>query len=79
MKRIALIKAREEKTPKETQKQAAKNIGISEIYLRKLEAGNESPGRKALIKIESYYGISMRMLFPDIFLPNSDSNPVINT
>lgn len=57
--------------------QAADAIGISEIYLRKLEAGGAKPGRETMVRIEQFYNISMRELFPDIFLPVFD-NQIIN-
>lgn len=56
-----------------TQEQAAENIGISTVYLRKLESGYVKPGRRAMVLIEQYYGVSMRELFPDIFLPTNDN------
>ena len=74
MKREFLILARKRK--KVSQHQAAEDIGISEIYLRKLEAGTSKPGRNTLVKIEQYYGQSMRELFPDIFMPENDTKGI---
>ena len=56
-----------------TRKDVAKDLNISEVYVRKLEAGASKPGRKTLIAFEQYYGVSMRELFPDIFLPYDDT------
>ncbi len=56
-----------------TRKDVAKDLNISEVYVRKLETGASNPGRKTLIAFERYYGVSMKELFPDIFLPNSDT------
>lgn len=50
-----------------TQEQAAMELGISTIYLRKLEGGQSKPGRETMLKLESYYGVPARDLFPDIF------------
>ena len=50
-----------------TQKEVARDLKISTIYIRKLETGNSKPGRETMLKLENYYGVSMRELFPDIF------------
>ncbi|MDX5091645.1 helix-turn-helix transcriptional regulator [Lactobacillus crispatus] len=65
-KRIELIVARIRKD--KTQIQAAKEIAVSVNYLRKLELGIESPGRDTMFCIARYYGVSERILFPDLFL-----------
>jgi ribosome-binding protein aMBF1 (putative translation factor) len=59
-----------------TQKEVAQSLGISEIYVRKLESGMSKPGRDTMIAFERYYGISMRDLFPDIFLPENDTERI---
>lgn len=71
MKRKTLIFHR--KIRNKTQKEAAAELGISAIYLRKLESGTANPGRDVMINMERYYGVSMRDLFPDIFLPDIDT------
>jgi putative transcriptional regulator len=63
----------ERKKLNKTRKDVAKDLNISEVYVRKLEAGASKPGRKTLIAFEKYYGVSMRELFPDIFLPHGDT------
>lgn len=65
MKRQNLVRARKQKG--KTQKEVAKDLGISAVYVRKLENGLSNPGRKTMILFEKYYGISMRELFDDIF------------
>lgn len=50
-----------------TQAEVAGDLNISEIYVRKLEAGHSHPGRKLMIKFERYYGKSAQDLFPDLF------------
>lgn len=74
-KRRNLIIARGKK--KKTQREAAKDLGISEIYLRKIEAGDSNPGRDTMIKIANYYGEPMEKLFSDLFLLFSDTK-IIN-
>lgn len=58
-----------------TQEQVAMDIGISTIYLRKLEGGQSKPGRETMLKLERYYGVSARELFPDIFWGISNPSP----
>ncbi|AMX01124.1 hypothetical protein ATY39_14100 [Rummeliibacillus stabekisii] len=55
-----------------TQQELAEEIGISSIYVRKIEKGAVKPGRETLILYENYFGISMRELFPDIFFIIND-------
>lgn len=50
-----------------TQKQVATAIGISEVFVRKIEKGLRNPGRETMLKFEQFYGISDRKLFPDLF------------
>jgi putative transcriptional regulator len=64
---------REERIKKKlNQQQAAEQIGISAVYVRKLESGVVKPGRDTMLKIESFYGVSAKKLFPDIFLSFND-------
>lgn len=50
-----------------TQAEAARELGISVIYLRKLEGGHSKPGRQTMLKIEHFYGVPSNELFPDVF------------
>ena len=68
MRRTRLIAER-----KSSRKSTAEQLGISEVYLRKIETGLSKPGRDTMIKFEKYYGVSMRDLFPDIFLSINDT------
>ncbi|WP_309232101.1 MULTISPECIES: hypothetical protein [unclassified Bacillus (in: firmicutes)] len=43
------------------------------MYVRKLEKGDSEPGRKTLLKLEKFYCVRDRELFPDIFLINFDT------
>lgn len=74
MKRNELIQARKKK--QEIRKVAAEGIGISEIYLRKIESGDMTPGRNAILKMCLYYNEPAEALFPDIFLMTSDSKAI---
>lgn len=56
-----------------TQVELARNLGISEVYVRKLESGTRNPSIALMIKIEKLFGISMKELFPDIFFNNNDT------
>ncbi|WP_141433000.1 helix-turn-helix domain-containing protein [Bacillus sp. 03113] len=55
-----------------TQQELAEKIGISTIYVRKLEKCAVNPGRETMIKYEKYFSVSMKELFPDLFFDNSD-------
>jgi len=55
-----------------TQKELAEKIGISAIYVRKLEKGTANPGRETMIKYEKFFIVSMKELFPDLFFDIND-------
>lgn len=63
---------------RKTQGQVAKDLKISQVYVRKLERGTVKPGRDLMFKIEKYYGVSANLLFPDIYYALDDKK-VINT
>ena len=66
MKRAALLEARIRKQI--NRDIASKELNISAVYLKKLENGTSKPGRDLMVRMEKYYGVSVRTLFPDIFL-----------
>lgn len=70
MKRNRLIEERNKR--KKSRKLVAEELGISIIYVRKIENGQATPGRDLMLKIESYYGLGIKTLFPDIFLNKND-------
>lgn len=70
MKRERLILERNKK--KLTQAQLAESLGISEVYVRKLESGSVKPGRDTMLKFENYYNLGAKKLFPDLFFVASD-------
>lgn len=55
-----------------TQQELAEKLGISSVYVRKLEKGVVKPGREMLISYETFFGRSMKELFPDIFFEQND-------
>lgn len=63
--REVLIKERQKKQL--SQKQVAQLLNISAIYVRKIEKGDRTPGRKTLFKFEKLYGIPVKNLFPELF------------
>lgn len=56
-----------------TQFQLAQILGISEVYVRKLEKGTRNPSISLMLKIEVVFGVSMKEIFPDIFLLTNDT------
>ncbi len=56
-----------------TQKELADKLGISAVYVRKIEKGDANAGLPTMIKYERFFGVSMRDLFPDIFLTSDDN------
>ena len=63
--RERLIKERQSKGY--TQKQIAEILGISEVFVRKIEKGLRNPGRETLLKFEILFNIPASELFPDLF------------
>lgn len=55
-----------------TQQELADELGISAIYVRKIEKGVVKPGRETLIAYEAFFEKSMKDLFPDIFFTPND-------
>lgn len=51
-----------------TQEEVGKFIGISQKYVSAIELGKRNPSIKIMKKLEEYFGVNMRELFPDIFL-----------
>lgn len=65
MKRYPLIACRV--AMEKTQAQVAADLLLSEVYVRKIEAGDKKPGRETIIKFARYYQKPVQELFPDIF------------
>jgi putative transcriptional regulator len=71
MKRRKLIELRKQRNL--TQRQLAEELGISEVYVRKIEKGDSNPGRETMVKFQQFYQYELPELFPDIFLINFDT------
>lgn len=50
---------------KGTQKMVAKDLGVSEVYVRMIENGTFTPGRDLMFKIARYFSEPIEKLFPD--------------
>lgn len=50
-----------------TQQVVAKKFGISRAYLGMIESGVRNPTVKLMARIETYFGIPAKKLFPDLF------------
>ena len=55
-----------------TQEGLAERLGISTVYVRKIEKGDVNAGLPTMIKYENFFEVSMRTLFPDIFFESID-------
>ncbi|CDX01254.1 Helix-turn-helix [Desulfitobacterium hafniense] len=58
---------------KGTQKTVAKDLGISEVYVRMIENGTFSPGRDLMFKIARYFSEPIEKLFPDFCRKEEDA------
>ncbi|MCM3423166.1 helix-turn-helix domain-containing protein [Bacillus paralicheniformis] len=45
----------------------SERLGLSEVYVRKIERGTRNPGRETMLKFETLYSVPDRLLFPDLF------------
>lgn len=52
---------------KGTQSAVALQLGISTVYLRKIESGVELPGRDLMFRISNHFDKTVEELFPDYF------------
>lgn len=61
-----------------TQSALAQKLGISEVYVRKLESGKRNPSITLMLKFEKLFNVSMKELFPDIFFKRNDTKCIEN-
>lgn len=61
-----------------TQQELAKKLGISTVFVRKIENGDANPGRETMLKYEFFFKKDMRELFPDLFLNQDDKKLIKN-
>lgn len=66
------------KKHKLTQQELAEKLGISTVYVRKLEKGVVNPGRETLVKYEQFFETDMKVLFPDLFFNSNDKKFIKN-
>ena len=66
----------ERKKMKFTQKELAEKIGISTIYVRKIESGY-IPRPDIMVKYQEVFNISVKELFPDYFSAFNDKKFII--
>ena len=74
MQRDTLLHLR--KKHKLTQQELAENLGISTVYVRKLEKGVVNPGRETLVKYEVFFNCDMKKMFPDLFFSVYDKKVI---
>lgn len=74
MKRERLIQERKKRN--KTRKDTAKEIMISEVYVRMIENGTANPGRNTMLKFSKYYGLGLKTLFPDLFDAGNDKKVI---
>lgn len=63
-KRIFFSECRKKKGK---QKEVAKDLGISEVYVRMIENGTFAPGRDLMFKISKYFNEPIESLFSDFY------------
>ncbi len=63
----------ERKNRKWSQEVVAKKLGISNVYVRKIEKGIANPGRETMIRFSNLYGQKSEILFPDLFFIHNDT------
>lgn len=50
-----------------TQRQLAESLGISEVYVRKIESGERRPGNRVAEKYVKYFDLPANRIFPDVY------------
>ncbi|MBL1056990.1 helix-turn-helix transcriptional regulator [Ligilactobacillus agilis] len=56
-----------------TYKELASIVGLSAVYIRKIENGERTPSLATAAKLSSFFGLSVKTLYPDIFLGKNDT------
>lgn len=74
--RIRLKKERKKRNL--TQKELAERLGVSEVWVKKIENGVSNPGRSLMFRFENFFGVSHRELFPDLFEQIDDTLRIIS-
>ena len=63
---------------KGSQKEVAKDMGKSEVYIRLIENGTFPPGRDLMFRFQDYFGEPMQKLFPDLWRRDNTVEEHIN-
>lgn len=56
-----------------TYQDVADKLGVSRVYVRKIESGDRNPGFVTALRFSNLFGVSTKDLFPDIFLQAFDT------
>lgn len=59
-----------------TFKEVAEKVGLSAVYIRKIENGDRTPSLVSAAKLSNLLGLSVKNLYPDIFLENYDTKRI---
>ncbi|MBO0460077.1 helix-turn-helix transcriptional regulator [Enterococcus hulanensis] len=61
-----------------TQEQLAKQLNVSEVFIRKLESGSSNPSSSMAVEFAEFFERPLDYLFPDIFLLSFDTKRIDN-
>lgn len=51
-----------------TYQELGDKVGLSAVYIRKIENGQRTPSLSSAAKLSHYFGLSVKTLYPDVFL-----------
>ncbi|MEM5624024.1 helix-turn-helix transcriptional regulator [Bacillus wiedmannii] len=62
-----------------TQEDLAEALDLSTVFVRKIEKGERNPSVKTMKKYQSFFGVRVTELFPDIFNDFDDTKRIEDT
>ncbi|OOR56041.1 transcriptional regulator [Bacillus mycoides] len=62
-----------------TQEGLAEALKLSAVFIRKIEKGERNPSIKTMKKYQSFFGVRITELFPDIFNDIDDTKCIKDT
>lgn len=62
-----------------TQEELAEALNLSAVFVRKIEKGERNPSIKTMKKYQSFFGVRVTDLFPDIFNDFDDTKCIKDT
>lgn len=62
-----------------TQEELAEVLKLSAVFVRKIEKGERNPSIKTMKKYQSFFGVRITELFPDIFNDLDDTKCIEDT